>query len=123
MLASIASVSLLIGGIRIMNMLLASVTERTREIGVRMAVGATEEDVRMQFLSEALALSLMGGAIRVVVGMVASVGVSKLLQWPATPIAAIVTAVAFSVAIGVFFGYYPAMKASQLDPIQALRFA
>ena len=123
MLASIASVSLLIGGIGIMNIMLVSVTERTREIGVRMAVGATEEDVRMQFLIEAVALSLMGGAIGVVVGMVASVGVSKLLQWPAiiTPLA-IVTAVAFSVAIGVFFGYYPAMKASQLDPIQALRF-
>ena len=123
MLASIASVSLLIGGIGIMNIMLVSVTERTREIGVRMAVGATEEDVRMQFLIEALALSLLGGAIGVVVGMAASAGVSKLLHWPSiiTPVA-ILAAVLFSVAIGVFFGYYPARKASQLDPIQALRF-
>jgi putative ABC transport system permease protein len=123
MLASIASVSLLIGGIGIMNIMLVSVTERTREIGVRMAVGATEQDVRMQFLIEALALSLLGGAVGVVVGMAASAGVSKLLHWPSiiTPVA-ILAAVLFSVAIGVFFGYYPALKASQLDPIQALRF-
>jgi putative ABC transport system permease protein len=123
MLASIASVSLLVGGIGIMNIMLVSVTERTREIGVRMAVGATEEDVRMQFLVEALVLSLLGGATGVVVGMAASTGVSRLLHWPAiiTPVA-IVTAAAFSVAIGIFFGYYPALKASQLDPIEALRF-
>ena len=122
MLASIASVSLLVGGIGIMNIMLVSVTERTREIGVRMAVGATERDVRMQFLVEALVLSLLGGAIGVIVGMAASAGVSRILRWPAiiTPIA-IVVAVVFSVVIGIFFGYYPALKASQLDPIEALR--
>jgi len=123
MLASIASVSLLVGGIGIMNIMLVSVTERTREIGVRMAVGATEQDVRAQFLVEALALSLAGGALGVVAGTLASFGVSKLLDWPSiiTPIA-IVAAVVFSLAVGIFFGYYPALKASQLDPIQALRF-
>ena len=122
MLASIASVSLLVGGIGIMNIMLVSVTERTREIGVRMAVGATERDVQMQFLVEALVLSLLGGAIGVMAGMAASAGVSRILRWPAiiTPIA-IVVAVVFSVVIGIFFGYYPALKASQLDPIEALR--
>jgi len=122
MLASIASVSLLVGGIGIMNIMLVSVTERTREIGVRMAVGATEKDVRVQFLVEALVLSLLGGAIGVLAGMLASVGVSRLLAWPAiiTP-TAIAVAAAFSIAIGIFFGYYPALKASQLDPIEALR--
>ena len=123
MLGSIASVSLLVGGIGIMNIMLVSVTERTREIGVRMAVGATEQDVRTQFLIEALTLSLAGGAVGVALGIVASTGVSKLLNWPSivTPFA-ILAAVAFSVAIGIFFGYYPALKASQLDPIHALRF-
>lgn len=123
MLASIASVSLLVGGIGIMNIMLVSVTERTREIGIRMAVGATEEDVRMQFLVEALALSLLGGFVGVIVGMAGAAGVSKLLHWPAiiTP-SAIVAAAGFSIAIGIFFGYYPALKASQLDPIEALRF-
>jgi len=122
MLASIASVSLLVGGIGIMNIMLVSVTERTREIGVRMAVGATERDVRMQFLVEALVLSLLGGAIGVIAGMAASAGVSKLLRWPAiiTPLA-IVVAVVFSIVIGIFFGYYPALKASRLDPFEALR--
>jgi len=123
MLGSIASVSLLVGGIGIMNIMLVSVTERTREIGVRMAVGATEQDVRTQFLIEALTLSLAGGAVGVALGIVASTGVSKLLNWPSivTPFA-ILAAVAFSIAIGIFFGYYPALKASQLDPIHALRF-
>lgn len=123
MLASIASVSLLVGGIGIMNIMLVSVTERTREIGVRMAVGATQQDVRVQFLVEALVLSLLGGAMGVIMGIAASAGVSKLLQWPAVIApAGIVAAVVFSVAIGIFFGYYPALKASELDPIEALRF-
>jgi putative ABC transport system permease protein len=123
MLASLASVSLLVGGIGIMNIMLVSVTERTREIGVRMAVGAAEEDVRLQFLIEALALSLFGGAIGVVVGMGASFGVTKILQWPAiiSPLAVVVAAV-FSVLVGLFFGYYPAQKAASLDPIEALRY-
>ncbi len=123
MLASIASVSLLVGGIGIMNIMLVSVTERTREIGVRMAVGATEEDVQSQFLIEALSLSLLGGAIGIVFGYLASGLVSKLLQWPAivSPLAIVVAAV-FSVLVGIFFGYYPAQKASRLDPIEALRY-
>ena len=123
MLASLASVSLLVGGIGIMNIMLVSVTERTREIGVRMAVGAAEEDVRMQFLIEALALSLLGGAMGVVFGMGASIGVSKILRWPAviSP-AAVVVAAVFSVLVGLFFGYYPAQKAASLDPIEALRY-
>lgn len=123
LLASIASISLLVGGIGIMNIMLVSITERTREIGVRMAVGATEEDVRIQFLTEAVALSLMGGAAGVIVGIATSIGVADLFQWPA-PISplAIVIAAFFSAAVGVFFGYYPARRASQLDPIEALRY-
>jgi putative ABC transport system permease protein len=123
MLASIASISLLVGGIGIMNTMLVSVTERTREIGVRMAVGATEHDVQKQFLTEAVALSLLGGAAGVVFGIGASAGVSRLLHWPSiiSPIA-IVTAAIFSTAIGILFGYYPAQRASRLDPIEALRY-
>ena len=123
MLGSIASVSLLVGGIGIMNIMLVSVTERTREIGVRMAIGATEQDVQNQFLIEALALSLLGGAIGIVLGVGASVGISQLLQWPtAISFLAVVIAAAFAAGIGVVFGYYPARKASQLDPIEALRY-
>jgi putative ABC transport system permease protein len=123
MLASIASVSLLVGGIGIMNIMLVSITERTREIGVRMAVGATERDVRLQFLSEALALSLLGGAFGVLAGVLASLGFSVILEWPMTiSTTALVAAVLFSIAIGVFFGFYPAYKASRLDPIEALRY-
>jgi putative ABC transport system permease protein len=123
LLASIASVSLLVGGIGIMNIMLVSVTERTREIGVRIAIGATEQDVQLQFLSEAMVLSLMGGAIGVLAGVAGSMAVANMLKWPTSiPLTSIVIAVLFSAAVGVFFGYYPARKASQLDPIQALRF-
>ena len=123
LLASIASVSLLVGGIGIMNSMLVSVTERTREIGVRIAIGATEQDVQLQFLSEAMVLSLMGGAVGVLAGVAGSMAVSNMLKWPTSiPLTSIVIAVLFSAAVGVFFGYYPARKASQLDPIQALRF-
>ncbi len=123
LLASIASVSLLVGGIGIMNIMLVSVTERTREIGVRIAIGATEQDVQLQFLSEAMVLSLMGGAVGVLAGVAGSMAVSNMLKWPTSiPFTSIVIAVLFSAAVGVFFGYYPARKASQLDPIQALRF-
>jgi putative ABC transport system permease protein len=119
----LASMSLLVGGIGIMNIMLVSVTERTREIGVRMAVGATEEDVRMQFLSEALVLSSMGGAAGVVLGVAGSMVVSSMLRWPVTvPPESILTAVAFSAGVGIFFGYYPARKAARLDPIEALRY-
>jgi putative ABC transport system permease protein len=123
LLASIASVSLLVGGIGIMNIMLVSVTERTREIGVRMAVGATESDVEKQFLSEALVLSSIGGIIGIAFGMVGSILVSKALQWPTlvSPISVVIAAV-FSAAVGIFFGYYPAQKAAQLDPIEALRY-
>jgi putative ABC transport system permease protein len=123
LLASIASVSLLVGGIGIMNIMLVSVTERTREIGVRMAVGATEEDVQMQFLSEAMVLSLFGGSAGVLFGIGASIGVSSMLQWPTrVPPLAIAIAVLFSAGVGIFFGYYPARKAARLDPIEALRY-
>ncbi|MGH9714709.1 MAG: ABC transporter permease [Candidatus Acidiferrales bacterium] len=123
LLACIASVSLLVGGIGIMNIMLVSVTERTREIGVRMAVGATEEDVQRQFLSEAVVLSSLGGLIGIVVGMIASVLVSKWLGWTTliSTLSVFVAAV-FSAAVGIFFGYYPARKAARLDPIEALRY-
>ena len=123
MLASIASVSLLVGGIGIMNIMLVSVTERTREIGVRMAVGATEREVQMQFLIESVMVSLLGGAAGVLFGILASYGFSDMLSWPMSVSAwAVVVAALFSAAIGVFFGYYPAKKASALDPIDALRY-
>jgi putative ABC transport system permease protein len=123
LLASIASVSLLVGGIGIMNIMLVSVTERTREIGVRMAIGATEEDVQMQFLSESLVLSLLGGAVGVLLGVIGSKVVSNMLHWPTSiPLESILIAVLFSAAVGIFFGYYPARKAAHLDPIQALRY-
>ncbi len=123
MLGSIASVSLLVGGIGVMNIMLVSVTERTREIGVRMAIGATEHDVRTQFLIEALALSLIGGICGIVSGVGASAGISQLLQWPTEiSILAILVAAAFAAGIGIVFGYYPARKASSLDPIEALRY-
>jgi putative ABC transport system permease protein len=123
LLASIASVSLLVGGIGIMNIMLVSVTERTREIGVRMAVGATEKDVQMQFLSEAVVLSLLGGAVGVVGGVAGSLAVSSMLSWPTrVPLEAIGIAVLFSAGVGIFFGYYPARKAARLDPIDALRY-
>jgi putative ABC transport system permease protein len=123
LLASIASVSLLVGGIGIMNIMLVSVTERTREIGLRLAIGANERDVRMQFLGEATLLSLMGGALGVIIGVAGSLTISSTLQWPTRiPMEALLIAVIFSAAVGVFFGFYPAYKASHLDPIEALRY-
>jgi putative ABC transport system permease protein len=123
LLASIASVSLLVGGIGIMNIMLVSVSERTREIGVRIAVGATESDVQRQFLSEAMVLSLIGGGAGVLAGVIGAIVVSGILGWPTqVPMSAVAIAVLFSAAVGVFFGYYPARKASQLDPIEALRY-
>jgi putative ABC transport system permease protein len=123
LLASIASVSLIVGGIGIMNIMLVSVTERTREIGVRMAIGATEEDVQRQFLIEAVVLSLMGGAAGIFFGVGSSLIISKLLGWAVlvSPLA-IIAAVIFSAGVGAFFGFYPARKAARLDPIEALRF-
>ncbi len=123
LLASIAGVSLVVGGIGIMNIMLVSVTERTREIGIRMAIGATEEDVQRQFLIEALVISLFGGALGVLLGAAASVIISDVLNWAVfvSPVA-IGGAVVFSAAVGIFFGFYPARKAATLDPIEALRF-
>jgi putative ABC transport system permease protein len=123
LLGGIASVSLLVGGIGIMNIMLVSVTERTREIGVRMAVGATERDVQRQFLVEAVTLSMMGGVIGIFFGLVGSALISNFLSWPTlVSIKAIITAAIFSAAVGIFFGYYPARKAARLDPIEALRY-
>ena len=123
LLTSIASVALLVGGIGIMNIMLVSVTERTREIGIRMAIGATETDVQKQFLSEAVMLSVLGGIIGIVGGVVASQVIVSVFEWPVqiSPVA-VVVAVVFSMAVGVFFGFYPARKAAQLDPIEALRY-
>jgi putative ABC transport system permease protein len=123
LLACIASVSLLVGGIGIMNIMLVSVTERTREIGIRMAIGARSSAVRSQFLIESIVLSLTGGFIGIVLGVIVSVSIPKLLGWP-TLIStfAIVGSVIFSAAVGIFFGYYPARKAAGLDPIEALRY-
>ncbi len=123
LLASIASVSLMVGGIGIMNIMLVSVTERTREIGIRIAIGAQEADVLKQFLSEAVVMSLIGGAIGILFGAGSSLGISHVLHWPISisPMA-VVAAVVFSTMVGIFFGYYPARKAAQLDPIEALRF-
>ncbi|PYX38899.1 MAG: multidrug ABC transporter substrate-binding protein [Acidobacteria bacterium] len=123
LMASVASLSLLVGGIGIMNIMLVSVTQRTREIGVRLAVGATEWDVQIQFLSEAIALSLLGGILGILFGIISSVGVERLFQFPTllTPGIFLIGAV-FSAGVGILFGYYPARKASQLDPIQGLRY-
>jgi putative ABC transport system permease protein len=123
LLGSVAAISLLVGGIGIMNIMLVSVTERTREIGVRIAVGATESDVQRQFLSEAMVLSSIGGIIGVVFGIASSIIVAKAMQWPtAVSPLSVIGAVAFSAGVGIFFGYYPARKASRLDPIEALRY-
>ncbi len=123
LLIAIASISLVVGGIGIMNVMLVSVTERTREIGVRVAVGATEEAIRFQFLGESVMLSFVGGAAGVLVGFVGSFFIGRALNWPMVmSFEAVVLAVFFSLAVGVFFGYYPARKASSLDPIEALRY-
>jgi putative ABC transport system permease protein len=123
LLASIAGVSLLVGGIGIMNIMLVSVTERTREIGIRMAIGARSGVIRRQFLIESITLSLVGGVIGVLFGIGTSITISSTLHWPTSvsPISVIV-AVVFSVVVGVAFGYYPARKAAALDPIDALRY-
>ena len=123
LLASVASISLLVGGIGIMNIMLVSVTERTREIGIRMAVGAKTADILLQFLSEAVILSLLGGVTGIALGIGASYLISHFAGWSAviSPFS-IVLAFGFSAAIGIFFGYYPASKAAALDPIEALRY-
>ena len=123
LLAAIAGVSLLVGGIGIMNIMLVSVTERTREIGLRMAIGARGKDVLLQFLVEAVVLSLFGGIIGIGFGFGLAEAAERFLQWPTTiPANAIGMAFGFAAATGVFFGFYPARKAARLDPIEALRF-
>jgi putative ABC transport system permease protein len=123
LLACIAGVSLLVGGIGIMNIMLVSVTERTREIGIRMAIGARSSAVRTQFLIESIVLSLTGGTIGIVLGIVLSLAIPAFLGWPTlVSFMAIVGSVLFSGAVGIFFGYYPARKAAALDPIEALRY-
>jgi putative ABC transport system permease protein len=123
LLGSIAGVSLLVGGIGIMNIMLVSVTERTREIGIRMAIGARSSAVRTQFLIESIVLSLTGGIIGILLGIGVSITIPKLLGWPTlVSTAAIIGSVVFSAAVGIFFGYYPARKAAALDPIDALRY-
>ena len=122
LLGSVAAVSLVVGGIGIMNIMLVSVTERTREIGVRMAVGATEADVQRQFLVESVTLSMVGGFVGIAAGLAGSAGISSFLGWPTqvSPTAMFVAAVVASI-VGIVFGVYPAIKASRLDPIEALR--
>lgn len=130
MLASIAALSLAVGGVGIMNIMLVSVTERTREIGVRMAVGARGGDILRQFLIEAVVLSVLGGLIGLLLGVLGSVAVIQLINswspgtdWPiVVSVPAAITAILFSAAVGIFFGFYPARKASRLDPIDALRY-
>jgi putative ABC transport system permease protein len=123
LLASIAGVSLIVGGIGIMNIMLVSVTERTREIGIRIAIGATESDVLRQFLSESVVLSLAGGIAGILFGVASAITITRVFGWNIliSP-TAVVAAVVFSMAVGIFFGFYPARKAALLDPIEALRF-
>jgi putative ABC transport system permease protein len=123
LLAGVAAVSLLVGGIGIMNIMLVSVTERTREIGLRMAIGARGVDVLLQFLVEALTLSMVGGSIGIAMGLGTSDFIHWYKEWPAqVDVHSIVTAFLFAGGVGIFFGFYPARKAAALDPIDALRF-
>jgi ABC-type antimicrobial peptide transport system permease subunit len=123
LLLIVALISLIVGGVGIMNIMLVSVTERTREIGIRMAVGARARDILRQFLVEAIVLCLAGGIVGILLGRGVSVAVTALLNWPTLPsVPAIVAAVAVSASVGIVFGYYPAWKASRLDPIDALRY-
>jgi len=122
LLGAVASVSLLVGGIGIMNIMLVSVTERTREIGIRMAIGARRRDIRFQFLLEAMILSLLGGAMGILLGFGISQAITKFLGWQTeVSVYSIVLSAGFSGIVGIFFGFYPAWKASLLRPIDALR--
>ena len=123
LLGCIAAISLLVGGIGIMNIMLVSVTERTREIGIRKALGATYNNILQQFLVESMVIGIIGGTLGVILGVSASVLISKFAGWNTViSIWAIIIAVVFSIGIGLFFGIYPARKAALLDPIDALRY-
>jgi putative ABC transport system permease protein len=123
LLGAIASISLIVGGIGIMNIMLVSVTERTREIGIRIAVGAKGRDILLQFLIESLVLSLIGGTVGIGIGIAGTLVLATFTQWPTLfSIDAILLAFLFSGSVGVFFGFYPARKASMLNPIEALRY-
>jgi putative ABC transport system permease protein len=119
----VASIALLVGGIGVMNIMLVSVTERTREIGTRKALGATNSSIRTQFIIEAVVICIVGGIIGIILGLTMGNFASKLLGYPAQPsIRSIVISLSFSTAIGIFFGYYPANKAAKMNPIDALRY-
>jgi putative ABC transport system permease protein len=123
LLVSIATVSLIVGGIGIMNIMLLSVTQRTREIGIRRAVGAKEKEVMMQFLAESILLSLLGGLVGILLGWTGAVLIARAAHWSTSiPLAGIALSFGISAAVGVFFGYYPAREASQVPPLTALRF-
>ncbi|MDD2321146.1 MAG: ABC transporter permease [Geobacteraceae bacterium] len=123
LLGAVASISLIVGGIGIMNIMLVSVTERTREIGIRMAIGATERDILLQFLTEAVLMTLIGGIIGMLLGVGGAKLVSVVFEWPTLiSLQAIVLAFGFSGAVGIFFGFYPARKAASMNPIEALRY-
>ena len=123
LLGAVASISLIVGGIGIMNIMLVSVTERTREIGIRMAIGARKKDILMQFMTEAVLLTMIGGIIGICLGSMGALIVSNILQWPTLiSVRSITVAFFFSGAVGIFFGFYPARKAAELNPIDALRY-
>jgi putative ABC transport system permease protein len=123
LLASVAAVSLLVGGIGIMNIMLVSVTERTREIGIRRAIGARRQDILLQFLAEAMLLSLAGGAIGVLIGVGAATAITNFARWPTQVQPHVVLlALGFASFVGVFFGFYPAKRAADLDVIDSLRY-
>jgi ABC-type antimicrobial peptide transport system permease subunit len=123
LLICVATISLIVGGVGIMNIMLVSVTERTREIGIRMAVGARGKDILRQFLTEAVLLCLLGGMVGILLGRGVSTAVTALLHWRTIPsLTAVIAAVTVSATVGILFGYYPAWKASRLDPIEALRY-
>jgi putative ABC transport system permease protein len=123
LLLAIAAVSLLVGGIGVMNIMLVSVTERTREIGLRLALGAKGRDVLLQFLTEAVLITVIGGVLGILAGFLTARGLSEWLAWPtAVSMPAAWIAFGFAAAVGIFFGWYPARKAAAIDPIEALRF-
>jgi putative ABC transport system permease protein len=124
LLASVAAISLLVGGIGIMNMMLVAVTERTREIGLRIALGARPRDIRAQFLTESIVICTIGGMLGTAIGLGISAGIAKLMGFPtAVDTNMMMVAVGFAAFVGVFFGLYPAVRASKLDPIEALRYS